>query len=97
MNVKGQGNIGVNEIINEKAGLIVHPNPCKDKLTVNGYQLAVNTIEVTDLLGQKQNILVERLTTNDLRLMTNNLPSGIYFIKATDINGNVSVGKFVKE
>ena len=29
--------------------------------------------------------------------MTNKLPSGIYFIKATDINGNVSVGKFVKE
>jgi len=75
----------------------IYPNPCDDKLLVTGYGLLVNTIEITNLLGQKQNIIVERLTTNDLRLMTKDLPSGIYFIKASDVNGNVLNGKFVKE
>jgi hypothetical protein len=32
-----------------------------------------------------------------LKLNISNLPQGIYFIKATDKNGNVLNGKFVKE
>ena len=86
---------GVEEVENRK--LEVYPNPCGEKLLVTGYQLLGTTIEVTDLLGRIQNVKVEKLSTNDLQLMTEYLPSGIYFIKATDVNGNVSVRKFVKE
>jgi hypothetical protein len=60
-------------------------------------KLSVNTIVVTNVIGQKQNIKVEKLTSENCQLNTENLPSGIYFIKATDINGNVLNGKFVKE
>ena len=86
---------GVEEITNSMFS--IYPNPCGEKLLVTGYSLLVNTIEVTDLLGRIQNVKVEKLTTDDLRLTTENLPSGVYFIKATDTNGNVMNGKFVKE
>jgi hypothetical protein len=43
-----------------------------------------------DLLGRIQNVKVDKLSTE-------NLSSGIYFIKATDIFGNSLIGKFVKE
>jgi len=33
----------------------------------------------------------------DFSIDVSNLSNGIYFIKTTDTNGNVSVGKFVKE
>ena len=76
--------------------LSVYPNPTKELLVVSCKSI-VNTIAITNVVGQHQNVKVEKLNTNDFRLTTEYLPSGIYFIKATDINGNVWNGKFVKE
>jgi hypothetical protein len=87
---------GTEQIANSIRQITIYPNPAKESIVISSMSL-VNTIEVTDLLGQKQNIIVERLTTNDLQLTTNNLPSGIYFIKVADLKGDVSVVKFVKE
>ncbi|MFM2225811.1 MAG: hypothetical protein RJA07_2013 [Bacteroidota bacterium] len=90
---------GVREVESRK--LIVYPNPASQSIVISHQSpklnWEVNTIEVTNLLGQKQNIIVEKLTTENCLLKTANLPSGIYFIKATDVNGNVMNGKFVKE
>ncbi|MEN9522446.1 MAG: hypothetical protein RL065_823 [Bacteroidota bacterium] len=89
---------GVEELGSKK--LELYPNPCKDKLLVTGYELLINTIEVTDVLGRIQNCSIAQYlirNTENYQLNTENLPSGIYFIKATDTNGSVSVGKFVKE
>ena len=82
--------------VSAKNQLSVFPNPTKESLVVSRKLLA-NTIEVCNLLGQHQHVTIEKLNTNDFRLTTEYLPSGIYFIKATDINGNVLNGKFVKE
>jgi hypothetical protein len=54
-------------------------------------------LEITDVLGR---ICIapsplERAGVRSIDVST--LPSGIYFIKATDKNGNVMNGKFVKE
>jgi hypothetical protein len=91
---------GVEEVVNysnkEVGALLVYPNPASQSIVMSSNP-SVNTIEVRNLLGQQQNIIVERLNTNDLRLTTENLPSGIYFIKATDTFGNSLIGKFVKE
>jgi len=76
---------------------LVYPNPVSSQLTVSSNKFAVNTIEVRNLLGQQQNVTIEKLTAYNFRLTTDKLPSGIYFIKATDLNGNVLNGKFVKE
>jgi hypothetical protein len=96
LNVKGQSNIGVNEIKNEKAELMIYPNPASQSIVIS-HQLLVNTIKVTNLLGQQQNVIVEKLTIENYLLNTENLNPGIYFIKATDENGKNYNAKFVKE
>ena len=57
----------------------------------------VNTIEITNVVGQKMKVNITPLSSYDLRLDTYDYPSGIYFIKATTINGKVMNAKFVKE
>jgi hypothetical protein len=86
---------GVDEIISNNK-LIVYPNPANQYLVIS-HQSLVNTIEVTNLLGQNQNIEVEKLTTENWQLNTEYLPSGIYFIKATDEKGNQYNSKFIKQ
>jgi hypothetical protein len=77
--------------------LIVYPNPCAEKLLVMSDKLLVNTIEVTDVLGRVCTIPPFERGLGGLELNVSTLQSGIYFIKATDINGNAMNGKFVKQ
>jgi uncharacterized repeat protein (TIGR01451 family) len=80
--------------------LTVYPNPVNDKLLVTGYQLLVNTIEVTNVLGQLQHCSITQYSihnTENYQLNTANLSSGTYFIKATDTKGKIYYSKFVKE
>jgi hypothetical protein len=60
-------------------------------------KLLVNTIEVTDVLGRVCTIPPFERGLGGLELNVSTLQSGIYFIKAMDINGNIKIGKFVKE
>ncbi|MEY4875531.1 MAG: hypothetical protein RL708_680, partial [Bacteroidota bacterium] len=87
-------NVGFQKVISHT--LKIYPNPASQSIVIS-HLSSVNTIEVNNLLGQHQHVTIEKLNTNDFRLTTEYLPSGIYFIKATDINGNVLNGKFVKE
>jgi hypothetical protein len=93
LNVKGQGNIGVNESKNEKTELLVYPNPAKESLVI-GYQSLVNTIEITDVAGR---VCISVINNKSKIINIESLASGIYFIKATDEMGNVKNAKFVKE
>jgi hypothetical protein len=101
---------GVEQLVNDNEKLMVYPNPCGEKLLVTGYQSRTfgigNTLEITDVLGR---ILMVRQAHHDgitvvghadegsISINVETLPSGVYFIKATDKNGNVKIGKFVKE
>jgi hypothetical protein len=100
------GNIGMEQVSLSNSELIVYPNPVSSQLTVNSNQFAVNTIEVTDVLGRTMMVrqanhdstasighAEERSISIDVAV----LPSGVYFIKATDAKGNVLKAKFVKE
>lgn len=90
---------GVEQFINNNAQIIIYPNPVIDQLTVSSNQFTVNTIEVTNVLGRVC-ISIINLIPNQIGaeiINTASLSSGIYFIKAMDVNGNVRVGKFVKE
>ncbi|MFM2048687.1 MAG: hypothetical protein RI955_1235 [Bacteroidota bacterium] len=77
--------------------LKVYPNPCGEKLLVTGYQLLGNTIEIMDVLGRVVFQQIKNSLTQQIQIDVSILQSGIYFIKATDTNGNVINGKFVKE
>ena len=98
LNVKGQGNIGVNEIMNEKAELVVYPNPVANQLTVYSKQFAVNTIEIKNVLGQVMygNSPLQR-GLGGFEINVSHLPAGVYFLKATDDKGNSYNAKFVKQ
>jgi hypothetical protein len=89
---------GVEEVVyhpaNEIGQLLVYPNPAGNQLTVGSNQYSVNTIEVTNVLGQ---VCISIINYKSEIINVAALPSGIYFIKATDNKGNVMNGKFVKE
>jgi hypothetical protein len=87
---------GVEQLVNDNEKLMVYPNPCGEKLLVTGYQLLGNTLEITDVLGRVCSIPPYERGLGGFELNVSTLPSGIYFIKATDVNGNVKNGKFVK-
>jgi hypothetical protein len=87
---------GINEQV-AVGKLQVYPNPAENQLTVGGNQFSVNTIEVSNVLGQVCIIPPYQGGKGDVSINIAALPSGIYFIKATDAKGNTINGKFVKQ
>ncbi|MEY4874889.1 MAG: hypothetical protein RL708_38, partial [Bacteroidota bacterium] len=97
---------GVEEVVNysnkEVGALLVYPNPASQSIVISS-KSSVNTIKVTDVLGramlrdEASNQQINNSSTQLIQLDVSKLSNGIYFIKAIDTNGNVSVGKFVKE
>jgi hypothetical protein len=90
---------GINDIKNNT--ISVYPNPCGEKLLVAGYSLLVNTIQVTDVFGRVvlQQINIPQqigISTQQIQIEVSGLSSGIYFIKAIDINGNAINTKLKK-
>ena len=100
------GDVGIEPLTINNLALSIYPNPAGQSIVVSCKSL-VKTIEVFNVVGQ----LMVRQAHHDgtaaiplsigeglgVRLDVSSLPSGIYFIKATDINENVSNGKFVKQ
>ncbi|MEN9523188.1 MAG: Secretion system C-terminal sorting domain, partial [Bacteroidota bacterium] len=97
-----------NEISSVKNVLIVYPNPANESLVVSCKSL-VNTVEVIDVLGRTMMVrqahhdgdvlpidspLKRGLGGFEIDIST--LSNGIYFLKTTDVKGNVVNGKFVK-
>ncbi|MFM2224741.1 MAG: hypothetical protein RJA07_943 [Bacteroidota bacterium] len=86
--------VGIEEV--ERNKLVVYPNPTTNELTINIDNVQLKTIDITDVLGRKQNIKYSILN-NQYLIDVSSLSSGIYFVKATDTKGNTMNGKFVKE
>jgi hypothetical protein len=95
---------GFTSTIDANHQLQIYPNPVSNVLICKCANMLINTIEVTNVLGQ--NVLavtpspLERAgvrSMGDVSIDVLKLSSGIYFIKTTDKNGNVLNGKFVKE
>jgi hypothetical protein len=96
--------VGIEEIGTNK--LVVYPNPVGNQLNVSSNQFEVKTIEILDVLGRAQMVrqayhdgssVVGHADEGSISIDVSTLSNGIYFIRATDINGNVLNGKFVKE
>ena len=80
--------IGINE--NNALNVELYPNPVNDVLTVKGDNIV--NVAVFNALGQEV-MSVENKTEIDVAALNN----GLYFVKVTDVNGNISVNKIVKE
>ena len=86
--------LGVENIKERKNELVVYPNPCADKLLVNGYSLIGNSVEINDFLGRTCiSILHQKSEVVNIETLT----SGLYILKVIDAKGNLMTGKFVKE
>lgn len=87
--------VGIEEVGKNK--LLVYPNPTKNELQINIADVQLKTIDITDVLGRACIIPPYKGVRGMFEINVSNLSNGIYFIKAIDVNGNVKVGKFVKE
>jgi hypothetical protein len=88
---------GINDLKGNGNKLEVYPNPVSNVLICKCANMLINTIEITDVLGRVCSIPPLQRGLGGLELNISNLTNGIYFIKATDTNGNMMNGKFVKE
>jgi hypothetical protein len=67
-------------------------------LIVIGHQFSLKTIETQNVVGQIVHCkLLFDNSTDNCHMNTENLTSGIYFLKATDDKGIQHTVKFVKE
>jgi hypothetical protein len=90
------GNVGFEQLVASSGQLVVFPNPASQSLVIR-HQVLVNTVEVTDVLGRIVFQQIKNSLTQQIQIDVSTLSNGIYFIKATDTNGNVMNAKFVKE
>jgi len=74
----------------------VFPNPAHDyiQLALENAE-AINEICITDINGSQH--LCTVINSNNPRIDINQLIPGIYFIVATNPQGNKAIGKFIKQ
>ena len=80
----------VSEIVNEN-NFSVMPNPATNYFNIEGENIA--KVEVYNATGQM--IDVVNVENGNVQISTENYNNGIYFVKATTTNGQVSVQKVV--
>ena len=80
--------IGLEE--NNALNVELYPNPVNNVLTVKGDN--ISKVAIFNALGQEV-VTVENRNEIDVTSLNN----GLYFVRVTDVNGNVSVNKIVKE
>jgi hypothetical protein len=76
----------------ERATISVYPNPTQGTLFINASGL-ISQYEIYNITGQK--IVSQNTNSNQVEINTSNLQSGVYLLK-TEVNGQVSTQKFVK-
>ena len=80
--------VGLEE--NNALNVELYPNPVNNLLTVKGDNIV--KVAIFNALGQEV-VAVENRNEIDVTSLNN----GLYFVRVTDVNGNVSVNKIVKE
>jgi len=86
--------VGVSE--NEMSGIRVYPNPTTGELIIDNGQWTIENVEVFDIYGRKQKIIVNYQLSIINSINISHLSAGMYFIKIRTELGEV-VRKVVKE
>lgn len=80
--------------------LIIYPNPAKDILSINLFEIPKNSADVSifDLQGRKVKY-INNVNTKNLDINIADLNKGVYIVEVMDINSNTlkSTAKFIKE
>jgi len=72
----------------------VYPIPCKDYLNIICFNKGINKVEVYDISGK---LVYKTEVAENCSLNTNNLSSGIYFIKIIESQNKIFNYKFTKQ
>ncbi len=72
----------------------IYPNPVSDELTIMADNSVYKNMVITNNIGQT--LIQQPLTATTTGLNIHGLPSGLYYIRLTQENGNYKVQKFVK-
>lgn len=87
------GTIGIKDNAMSDYGIILYPNPAHNELTVEGAE--TSRIVVIDITGKT---LIDKATNGNRNTIDiSALNNGIYFLQATDNNGNRKTMKFIKK
>lgn len=74
--------------------LTFYPNPASNQLTLSFNVVAKRTVEIYNLLGEK--LYSTKVNTTNLNIDVKTFENGVYFIKSTDENNNITTSKFIK-
>jgi len=77
----------------DKSNVKMYPNPVKNTLTIEANS-EIQKVSVYNVLGQE--VISRSPKSNSTTLQTNDLQKGVYMV-TTDIDGNISSSKIVKE
>ena len=77
----------------DKSTVKMYPNPVKNSLTIEANS-AIQRVSVYNVLGQE--VMARNPKSNTTTLQTSSLQKGVYMVK-TDIDGNISTNKIIKE
>ncbi|MEY4877402.1 MAG: hypothetical protein RL708_2552 [Bacteroidota bacterium] len=93
--------IGIQSVLqnNIQNNLLLYPNPVSNQLSIVSSSAEIKALQVSNIMGQPMLCNIEQIENSNhtVKLCTENLSSGIYFIKVMDRKGNISSSKFVKE
>lgn len=84
--------------MNNTTKLLLYPNPVTSSININAKDNLATTI-LTDATGRIINTIDgnSRVLENTLNKNVVTLPNGLYFLKSTDEDGNVTTVKFLKQ
>ncbi len=88
---------GINSLVDDAIKMKVYPNPVNSVISIKLSVGSIKTIEVMNMQGKKIDLPIYFQNTDYCKLNTENLISGIYFVRTTDTKGFSSIAKFVKQ
>lgn len=84
------------ETNSKKTDIIAYPNPAKDKVVITHKKLAIDQIEVMNMLGNKICVPFNHSQENIFELTISSLQKGIYFIRVYSADKSVEMIKLIK-
>ena len=78
----------VNSINQSSDGVLVYPNPARNVINVQfGKHKNINSVSIYNLVGRQ--MANYSVSGNDAKLNIEKIPTGVYFIRLSDKNGNI--------